>query len=1128
MKIRLKLERYNTDACFGRILFSIAMLLCFTVLNAQNSKILFQKKQLTIKEAIVQIEKQTSYTVAFDESSLNPNDIIKPEKETTLVKLLDLMLKGTSNTYSIVGQHIIIKKQSDSNQEQKKISGKITDVNGEPLTGAGIMIKGTAIGTSSDINGSYFLNVPLSSVITVTYLGYKPAEIKIGERSVYDFILEEDSHVLNTTIVTALGIKREEKALGYSVQALNGSAVQTVKTIDVGTSLTGKVAGLLVRNSTEFTAEPDVQIRGEKPLLVVDGIPYANVSLRELPSDDIENISVLKGATASALYGYRGSSGAIMVTTKSGNNKRGVSVSANSSTMLSAGFLAIPETQSVFGRVVNTATNTYVRSGDGSWGVPMDGRNVILWDPISKSMQLMPYLPIGKDNFKNFLEQGFISNQNLNIVQQGEFGSFRASATWVRNKGQYPNSKFDKYSFNIGGDIKLERFTLSSNIAYNKQYSPNVGFSGYTGYDPMYNILVWAAADYDIRNYKDYWVVPNETQNSSYTATNNNPYFDRYERVHSLNKDIFNGTLAMNYQINDWLKATLRSGFDTYSNYQQVRISKGSFQGGGNSTVLLGGTEIWGESAKGSFNVGIGRGYSFNNDVLLSANKKINDFVLDGFAGASLFFRQDEGMEARTQAGLNLPGFYSLKSSVNPVAVQSLLTREQVNSIYGRVSVSWKNTAFAEGTLRNDWSSTLPQSTRSYLYPSLAGSLILSELLPKTEWLSLWKIRGSWTVSKTPASVYGINSVYSITNNVWGTLSSASYPTSIRGTDVKPESSSTFEIGTMVNLYKSRAIIDVTYYSKRMYDFLKSASISPASGFTSNYINTDEEITRRGIEISATFVPVEKKNIRWDMTLNWSKYARYYTKLDSIFSADKPWVKVGKRADHYILRDYLKDSGGNIIYNNGLPQYSAYDSLFGYADPDWIWGISSNLKYKNWQFSISLDGRVGGIAQTTTEMYMWRAGSHPDSVVPERMADALTPGSKNYVGKGVKIVSGTVSYDTYGNITSDTRVFATNDIPVTYKSFIEAYHKGTAWGGSPSPVDAYSTTFFKIRELAITYNMPKSICNLIRANSVSVSGVGQNLFMWAKQFKYSDPDGGSENFADPSVRYIGINIKLGF
>ncbi len=1128
MKIRLKLERYNTDACFGRILFSIAMLLCFTVLNAQNSKILFQKKQLTIKEAIVQIEKQTSYTVAFDESSLNPNDIIKPEKETTLVKLLDLMLKGTSNTYSIVGQHIIIKKLSDSNQEQKKISGKITDVNGEPLTGAGIMIKGTAIGTSSDINGSYFLNVPLSSVITVTYLGYKPAEIKIGERSVYDFILEEDSHVLNTTIVTALGIKREEKALGYSVQALNGSAVQTVKTIDVGTSLTGKVAGLLVRNSTEFTAEPDVQIRGEKPLLVVDGIPYANVSLRELPSDDIENISVLKGATASALYGYRGSSGAIMVTTKSGNNKRGVSVSANSSTMLSAGFLAIPETQSVFGRVVNTATNTYVRSGDGSWGVPMDGRDVIQWDPISKSMQLMPYLPIGKDNFKNFLEQGFISNQNLNIVQQGEFGSFRASATWVRNKGQYPNSKFDKYSFNIGGDIKLERFTLSSNIAYNKQYSPNVGFSGYTGYDPMYNILVWAAADYDIRNYKDYWVVPNETQNSSYTATNNNPYFDRYERVHSLNKDIFNGTLAMNYQINDWLKATLRSGFDTYSNYQQVRISKGSFQGGGNSTVLLGGTEIWGESAKGSFNVGIGRGYSFNNDVLLSANKKINDFVLDGFAGASLFFRQDEGMEARTQAGLNLPGFYSLKSSVNPVAVQSLLTREQVNSIYGRVSVSWKNTAFAEGTLRNDWSSTLPQSTRSYLYPSLAGSLILSELLPKTEWLSLWKIRGSWTVSKTPASVYGINSVYSITNNVWGTLSSASYPTSIRGTDVKPESSSTFEIGTMVNLYKSRAIIDVTYYSKRMYDFLKSASISPASGFTSNYINTDEEITRRGIEISATFVPVEKKNIRWDMTLNWSKYARYYTKLDSIFSADKPWVKVGKRADHYILRDYLKDSGGNIIYNNGLPQYSAYDSLFGYADPDWIWGISSNLKYKNWQFSISLDGRVGGIAQTTTEMYMWRAGSHPDSVVPERMADALTPGSKNYVGKGVKIVSGTVSYDTYGNITSDTRVFATNDIPVTYKSFIEAYHKGTAWGGSPSPIDAYSTTFFKIRELAITYNMPKSICNLIRANSVSVSGVGQNLFMWAKQFKYSDPDGGSENFADPSVRYIGINIKLGF
>ncbi|MDZ4059419.1 MAG: SusC/RagA family TonB-linked outer membrane protein, partial [Bacteroidales bacterium] len=479
----------------------------------------------------------------------------------------------------------------------------------------------------------------------------------------------------------------------------------------------------------------------------------------------------------------------------------------------------------------------------------------------------------------------------------------------------------------------------------------------------------------------------------------------------------------------------------------------GSFEGAGAATVISTGSQVWGESAKGSYNLGLERGYSFNNDLLISVNKSYREFVFDGFVGGSLFYRQNEGMEARTQGGLTIPAFYSLKASVNPVAVASNVYKEQVNSLYGRLAVSWKNLIYTEATLRNDWSSTLPLTTRSYLYPSVAASFIASELLPKMDWLSFWKLRGSWTVSKTPAGVYAINSVYTINNNVWGNLSGASFPTSIRGIDVRAESASTFEIGTAVNLWKSRASVDVAYYNKRMYDFIRSTGITPASGFTSKFVNIGEEITRKGVEITANLVPVESRDWRWDISVNWSKYARYYTKLDEEFSTDRPWVKVGNRVDHYILRDYQKDKEGNIIHNNGLPLYSGYDSLFGYSDPDWIWGIGSNLRYKNWQLAISLDGRVGGIAQTTTEMYMWRAGSHPKSVTPERMADVTTAGSKNYTGKGVKVVSGTVSYDTYGNITSDTRVFAANDIPVTYKTYTEAYHKGTAWGGSPSPVD---------------------------------------------------------------------------
>ena len=1016
-----------------------------------------------------------------------------------------------------------------SSAQKRSVTGKVTDENGLALRGVSVVIEKSGQGTSTDKSGHYIIQAEDNDAMQFSFVAKQTQLLTVVPgKSVYNLTLLQQNTELQTVVVTALGIKRETRALGYSVQTVAGAGLQTVKGVDVGTSLTGKVAGLLVKNSTEFTAAPDIEIRGESPLLVIDGVPYGNMTLRDVPPDDIESITVLKGATSSALYGYRGANGTIMVTTIKGSKNKGLTVSFNSSTMFTAGYLAIPKLQSTYGRVINTATNTYARSGDGSWGVPMDGRMVNQWDPISKSMKLMPYLPIGSNNFNNFLNQGFILNNNISVVQQSELGSFRASASWVDNKGQYPNSKYDKLTYSMAGDIKVGKFSLSSSMTYNKQNSPNIGFSGYTAYDPMYNMLVWSAADYDVRQYKDYWLVKNEVQNNSFTSTNNNPYFDRNERIHNLNRDIFNGTLALNYNLTPWIKATFRTGFDTYSDKQEVRISEGSFQGGGATTVLKGGSQVWGESRKGSFNTGLGRGYSINNDFIVTAKRSVGEFNIDAFAGGTIYYSQDEGMEAFTQGGLSVPGFYSLMASVNPAEVDSRLSKQQVNSLYGRVALSWKNLIYAEGTMRNDWSSTLPKSTRSYLYPSVSASFIASELLPKMDWLSLWKLRGSWTSSKTPADIYNINSVYSVTNNSWGNLSSATLPTTIRGTDVHPESASTFEVGTAASLFQNKVSVDVSYYNKRMYDFLKSTGISPASGYSSNYVNINEEISRKGWEVFTNITAVKTKDFKWDIGLNWSTYARYYTKLDPLFSADKPWVKVGERADAFVLRNFQRDPQGNMIYSNGLPLFSSYDSKYGYSDPNWIWGANTSLQYKNWQFNIAFDGRSGGLTQTTTEMYMWISGSHPNSLDPARALDVATPGSKNYIGEGVKAISGAATYDTYGNITSDNRIYAPNDVPVTYKSYIGRIHKGTAWGGAASPLDVYSTTFFKIREVSLTYSFPKSIYSRISAKGASISAVGQNVFLSAKQFKYSDPDGGTENFSDPSVRYLGFNIKVDF
>ncbi len=1082
-----------------------------------------------LEEVFDIIESQSEFYFLYNEKLINAKrEVSLNANDKNVIEILRQLFDGTNIKYSIIDKIIILAPEEIANNNQSiNVTGIVKDSQGNPLPGVNVIEKGTTNGTVSNLDGKYTIEVSsLNATLSFSFVGYLTEEIAVGGKTTIDIILVEDIMQLDEVVVTALGIQREKKALGYSIQAFEGDELQTVKGVDIGTSLTGKIAGLLVKNSTEFATDPTIEIRGEEPLLVIDGVPYGNMTLRDIPSDDIETISVLKGATASALYGYRGESGAIMVTTKKGSKNKGISVSVNSSTMFAAGYLAIPEMQSTFGRKVNTSTNTYNLAGQGSWGVPMEGQNIIQWDPISKSYQSMPYLPIGKDNFKNYLEPGFIVNNNLSITQQGEYGSVRSSATWVKNKGQYPNSMFDKITYSLGGDIKLDKFSLSSSFTYNKQTSPNVGFSGYTGYDPMYNILIWSSPDYDIRDYKDYWLVENETQNSSYTSINNNPYFDRYERIHSVDRDIFNGTLSLDYEFLPGLKATFRTGYDTYSNNQIVRISKGSFQGGGSSTVITNGTQIWGESMKGSYNFGLERGYSLNNDLLLSVNKTIGKLTVDGLFGGSLFYTKDEGMQARTQGGLSIPGFYSLQASVNSVAVSSRIYKRQVNSLLGRLSLSWESLLFVEGTLRNDWSSTLPESTRSYLYPSIASSFVLSELLPETDWLSFWKLRGSWTNSKIPAGIYDINAVYSITQNDWGDLNSASYPTTIRGTDLRPESTETYEVGTMINLFNNRASFDIAYYKKRFYDIIDDATISAASGYTTNYINRDEEYERKGVEITANVVPVKSTDWRWDLTFNWTKYAKFYTQLDE-FSQDLPWVKVGERTDHYVSKEFLQDPNGNIIYSSGLPVYSSYNSLFGYSDPDWIWGLATSVDYKNFKLSISADGRVGGIAQTITEMYMWNSGNHPESVTDERYLDATT-GTANYVGDGVQVSSGSVTFDTYGNITEDTREYTTNDVAVTYENYIKRIHRGTAWGGNPSPYDVYSTTFFKIREVSLTYSLPEKLYSRIKAKGGSISAVGQNVFLWAKDFKYSDPDGGSENFSDPSIRYLGLNVKLSF
>lgn len=1021
--------------------------------------------------------------------------------------------------------------------QQRTISGVVKDESGMPMPGVNVSVKGTAKGTQTNFDGEFTLaDLQDGETVVYSFLGYKTEERIVGQAENFDVLLQPVAENLNEVVVTALGIKREEKALGYAVQKIEGESLQKVQGVDVTSSLTGKVAGLLVKNSTDFNVTPDITIRGESPLLVIDGIAYSNKNLSDISSEDIESLSVLKGATASALYGFRGSNGAILVTTKNGSNSaQGLAVDFTTNTMFSSGFLAIPEKQSVYGRGTN---NTYDKNQTASWGTVMDGTIRNQWDPYAMEYRDYEYLPRGKDNFKNFLEQGYITNNNVNVAYNGDKVALRSSVNWTENKGQYPNSKLDKFTYTLGGDVNLDKFQLTSNVSYAKRETPNMGSNGYTSYDPMYSLLIYGSADFNILDYKDnYWLKEGEVQNYTYRTSVNNPYFDRYEKTNEVSRDIFNADLSLNYEIADWLKATARSGLDFYVDRGQIRISQGSMVSSGN-TSIPGNPYTWNGTKTGAYMTGKNQGFSINSDFLLTGDKSFLDkFDVEYLAGGTIFYKRDGNLNAETVGGISVPGFFSLNASVNPAAVGESTYTQQVNSLYGRLALSWNKLIYVEATGRNDWSSTLagpevPKSDMSYFYPSVSGSFIISELLPRStkNWLDLLKVRNSWTQSKTPAGIYAINSVYSITPGTWNELNGAAAPNSLYSRNISPQSADTYEAGLQGMMFKKRLTVDVSYYNKHMYDFLKYATVSPASGYTSNYVNTNEEISRKGWEVAVTATPIAKKDLRWDVSLNWSTYKRVYTQLDSLYSSNKPWVKEGARVDAYVGREFLRDPAtGQLIYSNGRIQKSSYDSVFGYSDPDWLWGVNSTLRYKNFSLYVAMDGVVGGLINTRTESYMWQSGGHPDSVTEARALDVANPGTENYVGDGVKVVSGEVTYDTDGNITSDTRVFAPNDVPTTYKQAVLDLHSSSAWGGSGTTTDAYSKTFLKLRELSLTYSVPSKILESWGPiKKASIGFVGQNVFLWAKDFKYSDPDGGSEDFADPSVRYLGGNISLTF
>jgi TonB-linked SusC/RagA family outer membrane protein len=1102
----------------------IGMTLLITYIQAQAGELYARETKVSVKadhaslvEIFSMIEQQSEYRFFYADADVENVHASIDLQEEDIYEVMSEVLQNTELTYVVREQNVNIVHGELSTttvyQQTKRVSGVVVDaLTDEPIAGASIIEKGTSNGVVSGIDGTFSLEIRPGATFKISFLGYEEQEIKASDDNNYlRIVLKEEVMQIGEVVVTALGIKREEKALGYAVQTVKSDVVTTQKSAFVTSALTGKIAGVKVSTGNEIKNGVTIGIRGEGTMFVVDGIPQGG--LESVGAEDIESITVLKGPTATAIYGSGGGNGAIMITTKRGE-KEGLLVSVSSSNTFESGWLGFPTSQTSYSTGINGKYNPNVLE---RWGDKLDiGREALQYDPYTYTWSMQPLVSKGKNNLKNFMENPWVTNDNINVGYKGKNATFRNSLTYVHRQTNWPNNKTDKFIYNVSGNIKAGRFSLDASASVNYDYTPQE--FGISGWNMAYFHLInnRYGAEYDIRDYRQIWVAGQEniTQNW-WNSMGNNPYFVAYEMTSSNSSTSVIAQTNATYEIASWLKADLRIGGNIGSSEKETIVP-------------------WGDVRTESFyEIRLSRYHGFNAQALLNFDKIVGEFRIEGFAGASMGQSAGDGLYAATTGGLSVPGFYSLKASNDPVRVGfgsmaywyeenndgTGKSARKVQSLFGKAGISWKNAIFIEATARNDWSSTLAASERSFFYPSVAGSISLSEFLPKIRWLDFWKIRGSWTQTKSPPGTYEINQTYSFNSSVWNNTPGASYPGTIRSSTLRPSATRTWETGTAAWLLDSRLKVDFAYYEKLYYDMQVNASVSITSGFENAKINSGEERIRKGVELTLTGDIIKNRNFRWTSIVNLDHYTFKYKKLDPVYSSKDPWITEGAYINQQIWNKKERFEG-EIVHLNGLP-FGQYRQSYGHSDPDMGWGWTNQFRYKNFVFGFQFDGVIGGVYFNRIHEYMWQSGSHPDSDNEYRY-DEVVNGLTNYVGKGLKIMSGEAKYDQYGNILEDSRLFAINNVPVSYQAYATSYY---SYDECMKALD-----WFKLREMNIGYTLPKNIAQKIHAYKVEISVVGQNLYLWTKEVWGADPEytGDGLPLTPPTPRQIGFNIKIDF
>ncbi len=1059
---------------------------------------------------------------------------------------------------------------------QKLITGQVTSKSDQsPIAGATVVVKGAKNGTSTSVDGHFSIRAKEGDVLVVTGVGLTPQEVVVGSENNISITVVTNAKNLNEVVVTALGIKKEKRSIGFATQEIKGEALTKAREPNIVNGLNGKVAGLTITTASTLFENSGIYIRGQVPVIVVDGI-VSQSDTWNLNPDDIDNITVLKSDAAALLYGSPGINGAIQITTKKGKGgANGVQIELNQTDQFHAGFLKLPKIQTQYGMGWDGFYAFIDGQGGGGWydnygyvwgpklnqkdpstasgymevpqyNSPYDPNQLYTFSEAGYTGQShykpMPFITKGQNNLKNFLRNELLNTTNIAVSGKSDKGEYRISVSQLYQKGQVPNTKLNSTTISLSGSLKItDRLRVEGSLSYNQQYTPNYPSTGYGPNNIIYDILLWMGPDVDVRDLRNYWKPGGGYTNSSgafvpYGVKNvqqftynyswyNNPYYLAYEYLNGYNNGVVVGQANVTYDITKDLKLFIRSGGTGNNAFSDIKTPYSFI----NYTSL----------PYGQYSVNNSSNLRIVSDAMLTYKKTLfnDNFNVTASAGASDRYVRSTLLAATTVGGLQVPDAYNLASSNAPVSIVNVnpagpqgagqtLTELEVRSVYGYTDLSFKNMIYANISLRNDWTSTLQTPYNSYFFPSFSVGLIVSQMLKLPEAITYAKIRGAYGNVASSGSAYQTLPVYTA-GTPWNGTPGLTQPTSLYSNAIQPNRTITRETGLEMKFLKNRLGFDFTYYNYLENHFIVSVPLSQASGYNTLLTNGNV-LDRRGIELILNVTPIRNKNFTWDVLFNYTTYDEivksWYggAEYGTINTSNSNTIKVGERTDTYQGYAWQRSPDGKVVYDdNGNPQYINQQVNLGNTNEKWSFGLSNRFSYKHVSLSFSFDGRIGGLLFDGVEAKMYEAGQHPATA--NKFRDDSYAGNATYIPNGVVVTSGSVTYDVQGKITSDTRKFAPVTKPTDYVTWVTNYYTTGI-----DQAELYKRTFVKLREVILSYNFLPEFLQHRGIKSVNISLVGRNLLEFTK-VPFMDPDGYTgTTLAEPSYRNIGVNLNLKF